>query len=282
MTTLHKHIPPFFLCLALLLTVFSARGHCGVIHTNATSYATVLPDGRIEVKYKIANTGNDTAHRVMVTTFLALEANKSEDLGSNPPGGVLRHRLVLPAAGLPPGQYTLAARITFNEQNGTAHRAYHFSPLPYRLDRAGKITPALSVALDEPRFNAKGFWQPDGKCRLTLTNKLDASIRPVVTLYLPDGFMTKEPERSYQLAPGEKKKDIITFEMAASASETKPFFVVAWYEHNGIHVSQWIEGTIRVEHRPVYFKAFLILAGVVLAIVLIVFFYKRKKIKNSR
>ncbi len=276
MTTLHKHIPPLFLCLALLFMIFAARGHCGVIHINATSYATVLPDGQIEVKYKIANTGNDTAHRVTVTTFLALEANKSNDLGSNPPGGVLRYRVVLPAAGMPPGQYMLAARITFNEQNGTAHRVYHFSPLPYRLDRAGKITPALSVALNEPSFNVKSFRQPGGKCKLSLTNKLEASIRPVVTFYLPDGFMTKEPERSYQLAPGEKKEDVIPLSMASSASATKPFYVVAWYEHNGIHFSQWIEGKIRVEHRPVYFRAFLVLAGMVLAIVSIVVFYRKR------
>ena len=274
MTAMNKRI--FLLFLALLLALGSTEGGCGTINTNVTSYATILSDGQIDIKYEIGNTGDDTAHRVMVTTFLALDAQKSDDLGSNPPGGLIRYNCRLSSSDLKPGKYTLVARISFDEQSGTSHRVYHFSPLPYRLDRVKEVSPALSVELSEPYFSVKSFWQAGGKCRLSLKNNLGVAILPVVTLYLPDGFTTKEPERSYQLAPGEKREEVIPLEMDASVKNTRPFYAVAWYEQNGIHSSQWIEGKIRVEERPVYFKGFLVIAGTVLVVFLAVFFYRKR------
>ena len=271
---MNKRILPLF--LTLLFAFISTEGHCRTILTNVTSRATITPSGQIEIKNEITNTGDDTAYHVTVTTFLALEVSKSDDLGSNPPGGLLRYDCVLTPAGLTPGKYTLVTRINFTEQSGAPHRVYLFTPLRYRLDRAGESPPALSVELTEPHINAKSFWQPGGKCKLSLKNNLGVSMRPVVTLYLPDGFVTSEPERSYELAAGEKKESAISLEMDSSVKETRPLYVVAWYEHNGIHTSLPIEGKINVEQRPVYFKAFLILTGMALAIILIVVFYRRR------
>jgi hypothetical protein len=271
-----------FLFLTLLFAFISTEGYCGTILTNVTARTVITPSGQIEIKYEITNTGDDTAYHVTVTTFLALEVSKSDDLGSNPPGGLIRHDCVLTPDGLTPGKYTLVTRINFTGQSGALHRVYLFTPLHYRLDRTGESQPALSVELTEPHFNAKSFWQPDGKCILSLKNNLGVSIRPVVTFYLPDGFMTSEPERSYELAAGEKKEVVIPLEMDSSVRETQPLYVVAWYEHNGIHTSLLIERKIIVEQRPVYFTAFLILTGMALAIILFVFFYRRRAQRKSQ
>ncbi|MCX5856213.1 MAG: hypothetical protein NTZ24_16860 [Deltaproteobacteria bacterium] len=271
-----------FLFLTLLFAFVSTEGYCGTILTNVTARTVITPSGQIEIKYEITNTGDDTAYHVTVTTFIALEVSKSDDLGSNPPGGLLRYDCILTPDGLTPGKYTLVTRINFNEQGGALHRVYLFTPLRYRLDRAGESQPDISVDLTEPHMNVKSFWQSDGKCKLSLKNNLGVSIRPVVTLYLPDGFMTSEPERSYELAAGEKKEVVVPLEMDSSVRETLPVYVVAWYEHNGIHTSLWIERKIIVEQRPVYFKAFLIITGMALAIILIVVFYRRRGDRKSQ
>jgi len=262
MAAINKRI--FLLFPVLLFAFVSSEGVCGTIRTTVTSHVTVLSTGQTNIQYVIKNTGDDTAHHVSVATFLALEAQKSDSLGSNPPGGVIRYDCVLTPPDLKPGNYTLVTRISFDEHGGTAHRAYHFSPLPWRLDQVKDARPALSVEMSEPSFNTKSFWQPGGKVKLVLKNGSSSAIQPVVTFYLPDGFMIQEPERSYQLAAGERKEEMIPLTMDASVKETRSFQVVAWYELNGAHHSQLIEGKIKVEEKPIYFKVFLILGGAIL------------------
>jgi len=270
------------LLLILLFSFGSTEGGCGTIKTTVRSHTAILSDGTINIEYEIGNNGDDTAYRVTVTTFLALDAQKSDDLGNNPPGGFIHYTCSLHPSSLKPGHYTLVARISFDEQNGSTHKAYHFSSIPYRLEQVGKIQPALSVGLTEPRFNLKSFWQPGSKCILSLKNNLALPIRPVVAFYLPDGFTTKVPERSYPLAPGEKKEAAIPFEMDSSVRSTSPFYVVAWYEENGIHFSQSITGKINFEERPVYFKRFLIFSACVLISLAVFFFLCRQKTNRKR
>jgi len=269
------------LFLTLLITIGAAQGFCGTINTKVTSHTTILSDGKINIQYEIGNTGDDTAYHMTVTTFLGLDAQKSDDLGNNPPGGSMRYNCALQPSALKPGKYTLVARISFSEQNGAAHKVYHFSPIPYHMEKSMEVKGGLNVSLTDPYFRAKSLWQSGNTCKLSLENNLDLAIQPVVSLYLPDGFVTKEPERSYQLAPGEKKEVLVPFEMEYPVKVSKPFYALVWYEHNGSHVSHLIEGAIRVEEKPFYFKAFLIMMGVALVIVAVVFFLRRKNPTNK-
>lgn len=277
MISINKRIFPSF--IILLFLYLAPAGYCGTIQTTVTSTAAVLPSGQIDIKYVIKNTGDDTAQHIAVATFLALEAQRSDDLGGNPPGGLIRYDCTLTPADLKPGNYILVTRIDFVEQNGIPHRVYHFSPLPYRIDQVKELPPSLSVELSEPRFNVKSFWQSGNKCKLSLKNNQGSDIRPVVTLYLPDGFTTSEPERFYQLAAGESKEENFQLAMDSSVKETRPFYAVAWYEINGIHYSQLIEKKITVEDRPVLFKVFLIIVCMAVVIVLIGFFYRQRRKK---
>jgi hypothetical protein len=265
-----------FLCVLILFAYVATEAFCGTINTKITSRSTILPDGGVHVKYEIGNTGDDTAYHVSVATFLALDAHQSDDLGNNPPGGVIGYDCILRPSSMKPGKYTLVTRISFAEQNSITHSIYQFAAIAYHPEQATDTKDVLSISLSDPTFNLKGFRKSGGTCRLSLKNNLGVAIRPVVALYLPDGFTTKEPEHAYELAPGENKEIVIPIEMATPIKGVRPYYAVVWYEQKGIHFSQLVEGSVTVEEKPFYFKVFLIFVGIALIISMAGFYLRRR------
>lgn len=266
-----------FLCLLLVVAVvfLPSAGLCGTIQTNITSRVSVFSSGNVEADYTIGNTGTETAFHVTVTAFLGLEAHKSDALGNNSPGGTLRYTATLAIPDLKPGKYTLVTRVTFDDQAGTQHRVYQFTPVSFLPDKVKDSEPAISLELNQPSFTTRSLHQPEGKFNLVLKNRTNGPLQTSVSFYLGDGFTTAEPDRFYQLTAQEKKEDTIPLTMARWVNEDRPYHVVMWYELGGVHYSMLREGTIKVEEKPLFIVLLPLIGGFLLIAVLIILFKKK-------
>ena len=265
----HATMKTFLTLIAILLSLsasLSANG--GTIRTAITTTQTVKDSGTIELEFKIRNSGNATAHNVLVTLILADLVKSYRDLGDNLPGGemTLKERLVNP--GLNPGKYVAVLRVDFEEQNAIPHRAYHFFNIPYRLNKISSLNSPLSFKLDTPWFNRKAFWDKESKIKLTMKNNGKKALKPNIWLFLPDGFTSPEPNRSCRLTPGETKFEEIPLHLEPDGKNLSPYHLIVWYDKDNAHYSRHLKGIIKVEKQPVYFNWYLILG----AILLIIFF----------
>ena len=231
----------------------------------------------LSVDYEIRNMNTDTASHLMVTTFLARSTNHSDVLGDVPRGESIHYNLELNTADLLPGEYIMATRINFSGPDGKTHHAYHFSGITIKPADIKKDTGPLSLLLKSPVLNPKSFWQPEGKFILTMENKLSQTVEPVVVFFLPDGFTVTEPENVYTLVAHEKKSLKIPLSFESNIDGANPYSVVIWYEADGRHYSQLINGTIRVEAAPIYFKIFLALSGFIILALAVIYIIRRRK-----
>lgn len=265
-----------FIILALAGTLVPTIGYCGIIETKIICQNIVEEPGKISLDIEINNAGNATAYNVIATIFLADLVQRFENLGDNPPGGQIFYSCQFQCTDFLPGKYIATIRVNFEEQSGRPHQAYHIFEIPYRLDMVSSCNSRLSLNLDHPVFNPKAFWQPEGKIRLLMKNVYKEAIKPYLTLYLPDGFYARKPDRFYELSPGEENRDIIPLIMDPLVMQDCTYHVVIWYEQNGIHYSHHIKGKIRVEERPVYFKWYLLIASTALIILFVVIYYRNR------
>jgi len=269
-----------FAVVILLVLCLSDPVFSGIIRTKIVCRHTVDRTGKVGIEVEVKNAGDATAYNVVVSIFLADWAQVYDNLGDNKPGGQIRVRSRFYNPDLNPGRYTLAIRVSFEEQSGRAHRAYHFSRISYRLDRKGAYKPALSFRLEPPVFNTKAFFGHKGKLKLFLENSHARRISPSIFLCLPDGFRAYEPNRYYQLGPGEERTDMIPITMDRSVRKGGVYHAVLWYEVNGLHYSELIKGRIGVEERPVYFTWYLVLSTVCLVLLSVVVYYLNRREKR--
>jgi hypothetical protein len=235
----------------------------------------------IHVDYEIRNMRPDKALHPLVTTFLAGKTNHSESLGDIPHGKVARYKCDFDTAGMLPGNYILATRIDFGDQHGQVRRAYHFSSVTWNVESIKKDSDPLGTRLKSPYFNRKSFWHPRGKFELTLKNNLPQTLEPVIIFFLPDGLTVSEPEKVYPLKAGEEQKTNIPLSFDQTASPESAYWVLAWHEANGMHYSQLITGTVRIEEKPIYFKIFLILCVVIIPALAIIYFFLHRRKKTA-
>lgn len=277
----NKVIPSLFIFLILFISLpLAAEGQAisMIVKPSITRTASGL-----SVAYEIRNMSPDAVSHLTVTTFMARTTNHSDVLGDVPGEKTAHYNLKLDTADLLPGEYIMATRISFSGADGQTHRSYHFSGITIRQADIKKDNAPLALHLKSPALNSKSFWHPQGKFALTMENNLSQTVEPVVTFFLPDGFTVTEPEKVYDLASQEKKLLNIPLSFESSVSTTNPYSVVIWYEADGRHYSQLINGTIRVEAAPFYFKLFLAVSFViVLALAVICVFRRRKRTTTVR
>lgn len=265
-------------CIFLLSTSIV---HSGAITTKVTTKVIFQAAGMILIDDEISNLGDDTAHNVTVTTFLGGDARHSDVLGDNRPGGTIRYTCTFDGSILKPGQYILITRINFNEKYGTPHMTYHFTKFAVRAGEA-KDKSTLTVRTDTPLINLKSPLGSRIKIILSLKNDHGTPIEPVVFFALPDGLKMEAGEMDFRLNAGEEKTLAIPMAMTEVLKGDVSYQMIVRYEENNTQYAREVEGKIRVEERPVLFKAFLVAGLVVLICVLVVFFYWRKKPDGKR
>jgi hypothetical protein len=265
--------------LILLLLALPGMGYGQQAAMKIVPALAVQPAGKISVAYEIINTGEAAAHHVTVTAFLADDARRSDNLGDTAPGMSVRYACDFDMAALKPGAYTLVTRVSHGgARSGPEYRTYHFLPVAFQAAQAGDKRPALSVKLDPPVFNIKRLFNRAGQFRLTLTNGHREAIRPVVSFFLPDGVEMAETDTGYALKPGETISNDLTVRRDDSVRENRPYRAEVRYDVQGVHYSRLLEGSIGIEEKPFYFKAYLAAGGIaVVSVVLILVFRKRRR-----
>jgi hypothetical protein len=238
------------------------------------------PSGRVNVTYDIRNEGAETAYNVTVTTFLGMDARKSEPYAEVKGGsGWVSYQCDFDMSGSVPGEYILVSRINFNDQAGRQHSVYQFNPLTNRSavqTPGGK--PALALEITPPVLNAKSPIDGGAKFGVTMTNNNKGQIRAALTFYLPDGISADVPERFYDIGPGGTKSDDIEVRLTASLAPKKyAYDAVVWYEYYGFHFARHVQGAVNVEEKPVLLIGFVVLSILVLAFVGGFVWWRRRK-----
>jgi hypothetical protein len=249
----------------------------GTIKTNITSSYEVQRSGSISIKVDISNKGTDTAFNTALTLFLGKEAKRHAGLGNNPPNRKI-HVEIQPIHPLPgPGKYAGVLMVEFEEQSGNHHRAYHVFEITYRMDETPSYRPALNFRLETPAVNRKAFWRKKSEIQISMKNGYQEAIRPYISVYLPDGFTTSQPDRQCELSPGEEKWVKVPLTIDPMAKNINPYHMVVQYNLNGIHYSRHVKGTIRLEEKPVLFKWFAVAGVTVLAILATIIYFRNRK-----
>ena len=272
----------FHILVLLFMLVFPVSGYGGIIRTSIVSHYTVEDPGKIGMEIDISNSGNETAYNVIATIFLADWVQKSENFGNNPPGGKIHFDSQCLSPEMRPGRYMGVIRVSFEEQSGRPHGAYHIFEIPYRMDEVGNEKSLLSLQLSSPPFNPRAFWERRGKIRLFVKNGYTEPIKASMNFYLPDGLSTQEPNRYYELSPGEERGETVALSVERSQTGERPYDVVLWYEHKRFHYSQHLEGKISVEERPVYFWWYVFAGLTVLVILFVVISFRNRRERRGQ
>jgi hypothetical protein len=266
-----------FILPVILLGVFLPLSvYGGTIRTSITATHTVTDQGGIEFDLMIRNKGDVTAHHVVATLTLADLIKTYDRLGDNPAGGEIRVTETLLDPCLDPGKYVAVIRVDFEEQSGTPHHAYHFFDIPYRVERMPSSNLPLFLETAASSFNKKAFWDKDGTLRLSVKNDGGKEIRLNASLFLPEGFSSPEPTRTFRLNPGETKVEEIPVSLKPEGKNQSLYHLIVWCDHLQAHYSWDLKGTITVEGQPVYFKGYLILGGVIGVILFLALFMRNR------
>ena len=277
----HRWILVFSLLIICIIAQYQvATDACGAaIQIRATARLVTEPSGKVNVNYDIRNEGADPAYHVMVTTFLGMDARKSEPYNELKGGASWSsYQCDFDLAGMIPGQYILVSRISYDDQGGKQFAVYQLNPLSNRVDRLPDNKQALALDITQPVVNAKSPLSASGKFGVSLTNNNRGPIRAVLNFYLPTGITVDEPERFYDIGPGGAKSDDIDIKLTASPAPGKyPYDAVVWYEFDGVHHARHVQKMVIVEEKPVLLIAFVALSVLVLAGVGGFIWWRRRK-----
>jgi hypothetical protein len=251
----------------VLAMAFSATAGAGIIRTTISSHYTIAASGDIELRFKIKNQGNVTAHKMTATLKLGNVMRRFPDLGNNSPDGktILKERMEIP--GWKPGIYLGVMTVFFEEQDGKPHLADHFFTVRYGItDREKKAAP-LNLRAGSLVFNPNAFWEREKPLNVTLKNDGDTTITPELCLYLPEGYTSSETAGKHSLPPGNKSVATLPVIRNGNAESGKVLHLIATYDFRGLHYTAILREVIRIEKKPVLFKVYVMGGGVVILMV---------------
>lgn len=252
--------------ITLLLILIPLAGYGGTIRTAITTTWTVTDPGAVLLDIRIRNNGDVTAHKIAVTLFLAHVVRKYDGLGDNPPGGRIHLKEEVSDPGLKPGRYRAVVRVDFEEQAGRSHHAYHFLEIPYQTHDMPAPGLPLELHATDPCFNRKAFWHKDDDIALSVKNNSPEKILLNARPFLPEGFSSQVPERTFPVGPGETKIVAIPVRLDPGGKAASPFHLLVWSNHGGAHYAWDLRGTITVGEEPVFFRAYLVSGTFVLMV----------------
>ena len=267
-------ITSLFTILLLLLAPSVALP--GVINTKIDLSCAVDKKNDIAVHAEIANKGNSTAYKVTLSLFMEDWAQKFDSLGDNPPDGMIKFNENISLPELKPGLHILVGRVSFEEQNGTSHRIYEYSPFSYKTDGIGKEQQELSLELKPPVFNTRAFWEKKKEIKIHLNNPHDYPVSPRVSFFLPDGYTAEESTVTTEVSPNKNITENVAVEKDKSINQGGKILAVAWYEKDGIIYSVKSEGMAGVEEKPVLFRRYVLFSLIILIAVTILKTVRRK------
>ncbi|CAN2043917.1 putative CARDB domain-containing protein [Candidatus Magnetomoraceae bacterium gMMP-1] len=264
-----------FLAIFLVLCFFISAD-AGTIKTNISCRYKIENSDTINMMVKVSNTGDDTAYDLKATIILDEHKLQHNELGDNAPGKKINFKSRISITDLKPGKYFAVIIINFKEQNGVLHRAYHFFQIPYNIDKTKNYKSKFTANISKLVFNKKAFWHKKDNIQLVIKNNYNKVIKPKAYFYPSEGFTCQE-YTTYNLIPGQEKKDIISVIKDQSVNNNGMFYVVVHYEHEEKHYSHLIKSTVKIADKPIYFKLYLIIGAMLLLIVIVIIIRKHSE-----
>ncbi len=285
-------------CLAglsflLFLVLVPEMLHAGVPSMKLDARAAPSP-GRLVAVSTATNNGGETAYNVSITSSLAGDTRRSDPLGDVHAGKRRSQRVEFSLAGLKPGRYILSTRLDYHEQNGLPHRIHIFrafrvsreepemqsaqearetavaSGIPVMAEMQG-----LSAALEIPPARRTLFGNAGTKIVLTVKNRMDTPIRPVLSVHLPGGVTADRTELQLEMGPGEERREEMKIDAEQSVRGGHPVSVLVRYETENEHDCRLLRTTLSVEENTLSLPAMAAAAAILMialtAVVLIAF-----------
>ena len=214
---------------------------------------TAGPSGRMLIEYEVRNTGAAPVYHLVVTTFLAREARRSDPYNQIAAGQAwTSYRCDFDLGAMIPGDYILVSRLSYDDHAGKPHLLYDFHPFMNRTGLPAGEKPPLAVAVHAEALNVKSLGEATARYKLSLVNNHKGPVQAVVSFYLPDGITMDETDRFYELGPGGTQADEAVVKLDAGLPPARyPYRAVVWYDFNGVQYSRLLQDEAPVEAKPV-------------------------------
>jgi len=211
------------------------------------------PSGRMLIEYEVRNTGAAPVYHLVVTTFLARDARRSDPYGQIAAGQAwTSYRCDFDLGAMIPGDYIMVSRLSYDDHAGKPHLLYDFHPFMNRTGLPTGEKPPLAVAVHAEPLNVKSLGEATTKYKLSLVNNHKGPVQAVVSFYLPDGITMDETDRFYELGPGGTQADEAVVKLDAGLPPARyPYRAVVWYDFNGVQFSRLLQDEAPVEAKPV-------------------------------
>ena len=253
--------------ILVLAMAFSETACAGIIRTTISSQCTITASGDLELRFEIQNEGNVTAHKMAATLNLADVIRRFPDLGENLPGDKMTLKDRIDCSGWSPGVYVCSITVSFEEQNGKPHLVDHFFTVPSGIKAAEAERAPLKMLAGSLVFNPKAFWNKEKPLQVTLKNTGDTAITPELSLYLPEGYASPEAAKNDPLSPGSESVVALPVIRNSNAKPGKVLHLIATYNFRGLHYEALLREVIHMERKPVLFRVYLVVSGVVILVV---------------
>ncbi|HPN08480.1 MAG TPA: hypothetical protein PLU95_04200 [Syntrophales bacterium] len=219
---------------------------------------TAGPSGRMIVEYEVRNAGSAPVYHLLVTTFLARDARRSDPYGQIAAGQAwTSYRCDFDLGAMIPGDYIMVSRLSYDDHAGKPHLLYDFHPFMNRTGLPAGEKPPLAVAVHAEPLNVKSLGEATAKYKLSLVNNHKGPVQAVVSFYLPDGITMDETDRFYELGPGGTQADEAVVKLDAGLPPARyPYRAVVWYDFNGVQFSRLLQDEAPVEEKPVLLIVF--------------------------
>ena len=214
---------------------------------------TAGPSGRMIVEYEVRNAGSAPVYHLLVTTFLARDARRSDPYGQIAAGQAwTSYRCDFDLGAMIPGDYIMVSRLSYDDHAGKPHLLYDFHPFMNRTGLPTGEKPPLAVAVHAEALNVKSLGEATARYKLSLVNNHKGPVQAVVSFYLPDGITMDETDRFYELGPGGTQADEAVVKLDAGLPPARyPYRAVVWYDFNGVQFSRLLQDEAPVEAKPV-------------------------------
>ncbi|HPX82495.1 MAG TPA: hypothetical protein PLB95_11425 [Syntrophales bacterium] len=211
------------------------------------------PSGRMLIEYEVRNTGAAPVYHLVVTTFLARDARRSDPYGQIAAGQAwTSYRCDFDLGAMIPGDYIMVSRLSYDDHAGKPHLLYDFHPFMNRTGLPTGEKPPLAVAVHAEPLNVKSLGEATARYKLSLVNNHKGPVQAVVSFYLPDGITMDETDRFYELGPGGTQADEAVVKLDAGLPPARyPYRAVVWYDFNGVQFSRLLQDEAPVEAKPV-------------------------------
>lgn len=238
----------------------------------STQVQASLRQGRLTVRVKLANQGDETARRLNLSALAGGSRVEAAGPARLEPGRPQRVRLEMPLSPTRPGTYPVLVRVQFHDAND-----YPFSSLAWGLFNHGQASVARLHLLGRP-----GQTYPGPAPGFVLISRGDKPQAIGLRVYAPGELSLQADSFQIDLAPGRKRVVAMGVSNRGGLKEASyPLVGLATYQQDGVHYTVAAQALVKIgpSRDPLFaWRPWLwALAGLLLAALLAAWLRERRK-----